>query len=85
MHESVFLAWAQLVNIDLVLMKFSHKFTLPFDEYRIHWIQFILPSICIVDAEYNLSFVFLRVGIRTQFNDNFLAVQNSSIGDLVTH
>ena len=66
MHECVFLAWAQSVNIDLVLMKYSQEFTLPFNEYRI---QFILPSICIVDADYNLSFVFLRVGIRTGFHD----------------
>ena len=67
MHECVFLAWAQSVNIDLVLMKYSQEFTLPFNEYRI---QFILPSICIVDAEYNLSFVFLRVGITTGFHDH---------------
>ena len=66
MHECVFLAWAQSVNIDLVLMKYSQEFTLPFNEYRI---QFILPSICIVDAEHNLSLVFLRVGIRTGFHD----------------
>ena len=39
---------AQSVNIDLVLMKYSEEFTLPFDEYRIQRSQMIQPNSCIV-------------------------------------
>ena len=39
---------APSVNIDLVLMKYSEEFTLPFDEYRIQRSQMIQPNSCIV-------------------------------------